>query len=195
MTDPPVSDSSRELVQQAQHGDRAAFDALIRRSEARLADLVHARMGAELRRHEESRDVVQSALREAVAALPRFEWQGEGSFLRWLGTIVEHKIHHRARDLHRAKRAADRCDALGSRDPPATDPSPSAIAEGHQLEERYHEALAAMSAADRELLLLHVDLGCGPTEIAAALGIASSDAVRKRLARALARLAQAMESP
>jgi RNA polymerase sigma-70 factor (ECF subfamily) len=191
VTEVPDPERSQELLQRAQHGDRDAFDALLRRSLDRLARLVHARIGAELRQHEESADIVQSALREAVAALPGFEWRGEGSFLRWLGTIVEHKLRHRARDRQRHKRGAGVARApeaaLGRL--AASDPSPSRAATAHEAEQRYQAALATLAEPDRELLLLHVDLGCGPTEIAAALGLRSADAVRKRLSRALARLA------
>ena len=194
-TPPPASDPERshDLVRRAQLGDREAFDALIRRNEARLIRLVRKRMGKELRQVEESGDVVQSALAEAVRALPRFEYRGEGSFLRWLGTIVEHEVLHHVRDLRREKRRPDAAAPM-TEEPCAVDPSPSAVAAGKEVEARYQGAIETASAEDKELLLLHLELGCSHAEIAEALGIESAEAVRKRVARALVRLEQAMRS-
>ena len=187
----PEPERSADLVRRAQEGDRMAFDALIRKNEVRLLRLVRARMGKELRGIEESHDVVQSALTEAVRGLPRFEYRGAGSFLRWLGTIVEHEVRHHLRDHHRAKRRRDFEEPLCD-EPRAPDPSPSQIACGNEMTARYAQALERADPDERELLLLHQELGCSHEEIAQALGIVSAEAVRKRIARGLARLERAM---
>jgi RNA polymerase sigma-70 factor (ECF subfamily) len=186
---------SQELVRRAQAGDRAAFDALLSRNEARLARLVKKRMGSELRATEDSQDVIQSALAEAVRALPSFEYRGEGSFLRWLGTIVEHRVRNHVRALRREKRTRE-AEARGVRpgELAAPDPSPSQNAIGLEFEARYAEALERAAPEDKELLLLHLELGASHGEIAAALGLASPDAARMRLGRALARLNGAMRA-
>lgn len=195
----PDPERSELLVQRAKAGDRDAFDALIRSSQDRLARLVRARLGSWLKSNEESADVVQSVLREAVAALPDFEYRGEGSFLRWLGTIVEHKLAHRARDLQREKRRADRVVPLEGEGSTLAveghEPSPSAVAAEHELDARYRDALAQLADPDREVLLLSLELGCSHDEIARALSIVSAEAVRKRVARALARLQALMRPP
>lgn len=188
---PPDPEQSQDLVRRAQGGDRAAFDALIRRNEPRLVRLVAVRMGKQLRGVEESSDVVQSALVEAVRALPDFTYRGEGSFLRWLSTIVEHKVRHHARALNRAKRRPSSVTPLES-ETPARQPTTSQLVQGKELEERYLIAIDAAPEPDRELLLMHLELGCTHQEIADALGIASADAVRMRVARALVRLESAM---
>jgi RNA polymerase sigma-70 factor (ECF subfamily) len=183
---------SRDLVERARAGDRAAFDDLIRRNERRLASLVAARLGRELRSVEESGDVIQSALGEAVRALQRFEYRGEGSFLRWLSTLVENKVRHHLRDLHREKRGPAAVTELVD-EPRARDPSPSEAARGAELERSYHDALERMPPDEKELLLLHLEIGCTNDEIAGALGIGSGEAVRKRISRALVRLQQHMQ--
>jgi RNA polymerase sigma factor (sigma-70 family) len=197
MTSRPTNDpnQSADLLRAARAGDRASFDDLLRRSEDRLLRLVRARMGAVLRGFEESGDLVQSAMAEAVRGLPRFEYAGEGSFLRWLSTIVEHKIRHHLRDLQRQRRDPGRHadaapDAIAA---DATSPSEAAI--GGELEASYTAALGSLPAADQEVLLLHLDLGCSHAEIAAAIGAPSPEAVRKRIARTLVRLEQAMREP
>jgi RNA polymerase sigma factor (sigma-70 family) len=145
-----------------------------------------------LRGFEDSADIVQSAMAEAVRGLPRFEYTGEGSFLHWLSTIAEHKIRHHLRDLQRQRRDPAR---LGGESPDgiagdATSPSEAAI--GGEMEARYAQALGGLPAAEQEVLLLHLDLGCSYAEIAAAIGAPSAEAVRKRIARTLVRLEQAM---
>ena len=189
--------SEEELLRRARAGDEPAFDALLRRSADRIERLVRARMGAELRAVEESMDLVQTALAAALVDLPRFAARGEGSFLRWLGTVVENKIRHHLRDLKRARRdpaRAVRLDTDQQRLPAADHGSPSAVAMGHELEQRYLDALERLEPADREVLLLHLELGWTHGEIAAALQLVSADAVRKRVARALARLESSMGS-
>lgn len=189
------SEASGELVRRAQLGDRAAFDELIRRCEGRLLGLVRARLGAELREKEDSTDVVQSALAAAVRDLPRFEYRGQGSFLRWLTTIVEHKVRHHARAWRAQRRDAGRHQALSSSAAShlsAGDPSPSQEAAARETEDRYHEVLEQLEDVDRELLLLHLELGCTHDEIAEALSLPSAEAARRRVARALARLERRM---
>ena len=194
-TRPEAADQSADLVRRAQLGDRAAFDALIRRSADRLAHLVRTRMSPALRRHEDSADVVQSVLREAVADLPAFEYRGEGSFVRWLAGVVRHKVAHRVRDQNRDKRDAARTLPIGdgsAAQPPSREPGPVELAVGHEAEGRYHLALERLDEGERELLLLYLELGCSHGEIAEALSITSTEAVRKRIARALAKLQAAM---
>jgi RNA polymerase sigma factor (sigma-70 family) len=156
---------------------------------------VHARLGRRLRQVEDTGDVVQSALVDAVVDLPRFEYRGKGSFLRWLSTIVTHKLLHRARDLRRKKRDADRVETLPGdstdpRDNPvlATAPSPLDVAAGRELEERYLRALAQLPEPERQLVTMRLDLRWQYGAIAAALSLGTADAVRQRLARALTRL-------
>jgi RNA polymerase sigma-70 factor, ECF subfamily len=194
-SDPDPLEPTEELVHLAQQGGRAAFDSLIRRSQPELVRLVRARLGARLRQMEDTADLVQSALTEAVRDLPQFEYRGKGSFLRWLSTIVEHKLRHHARDLMRARRDPDRVEPLsdvmsatGARPVRAGEPSPSDVAAGHELEARYLAALAQLPELERELVMMRLELHCEYSAIAAALSLGSADAVRKRLARVLARL-------
>jgi RNA polymerase sigma-70 factor (ECF subfamily) len=192
----PRPPDSGELVARARAGDRDAFDDLLRRSEGRLLRMVRQRMGPLLRDNEASADLVQSVLRAAIGDLPRFQDRGPGSFHRWLTTLVEHKIAHRARDLQRECRDVRRREPGDAAELPILDPaaSPSDVAVGNETERRYLAALARLGPEDQELVALHVELGCTYGDIAKALGIVSAEAVRKRLARALARVHDGMRT-
>lgn len=191
------SQPDEALAHRARGGDREAFDALIRRSQPRLERLVRARMGGELRAVEESDDLVQTALAAAVRDLPAFVPDGEGSFLRWLGTVVENKIRHHLRNLKRQCRDPGRAETgTGALQHQAgAEPSPSALVAERETEARYRAALERLEPIDREVVLLHVELGSTYQEIAEALNQTSSEAVRKRVARAVARLGLLMGGP
>ena len=196
MADDPTSD--QDLIRRARNGDREAMDVLIRRAQPHLARLVRQRMGEELRRMHESADLVQSALAEAVRSMPKFEDRGPGSFLAWLSALATHKVSHRLRDLRRERRNPARAMSLGDVEgdwlPDLNAATPSAIARGGEMEERYRAALTRLGETDRELLLLHLELGCTQQEIAEAMGLPSADAVRKRIARTLGRLTEHLQS-
>jgi len=58
--------------------------------------------------------------------------------------------------------------------------------------ESYERALATLSAADQEAIVLRVELGLDFEEIASQLGKPSTDAARMAVSRAIARLANEM---
>jgi RNA polymerase sigma-70 factor (ECF subfamily) len=188
MTEVPPDEA---LVRRARGGDREAFDALIRRSQPHLARLVRARMGGELRAIEDSDDLVQTTLAAAVRDLPAFTPDGAGSFLRWLGSVVENKIRHHLRHLRQQCRDPARGQAASTgalAQLAGSGTSPSADAAERETETRYRAALEQLEPIDREVVLLHVELGWTYQDIADALEQKSSEAVRKRVTRAVARL-------
>jgi RNA polymerase sigma-70 factor (ECF subfamily) len=176
--------TTQGLLRQAREGSREAFDALVRRFEARLEALVGARLGAELRGTIEPADVKQEALLLAFQGLGGFEWREEESFLHWLGTLVELvilKAHERAR-YRRMQPLAD--------DLAAAPDSPSRGLRREERFERLERALAALSTEHREVILLARVEKLPGAEIARRMG-RSSDAVAKLLSRALKSLRQA----
>jgi RNA polymerase sigma-70 factor, ECF subfamily len=54
-------------------------------------------MGRKLARHVPLEDAVQDVWTRALDSLPRFEWQGKGSFFRWLGGIADNVVKNHAR--------------------------------------------------------------------------------------------------
>ena len=71
-----------DLVRRVQHGDRSAFDLLVRKYQYRVAALVRRYVRDEA----EAEDVAQEAFVRAWRALPQF--RGESQFYTWLYRIA-----------------------------------------------------------------------------------------------------------
>lgn len=177
-----MSDPEHELVERLRQGDRRAFDELYRQNEERIWRFLVRLSG----RRDDAADLFQETWIQAARHAHRLE---PGSRLApWLYTI--------ARNAHRSARRFVLFDfrkrdalALEPREGPAT---PEAEAETRRLAQRVDEALGALTDAHREVLLLAIVEGLSHGEIAAVLGV-REDAVRKRLSRARAELAAALE--
>jgi RNA polymerase sigma-70 factor (ECF subfamily) len=166
------------LVRRAQHGDREAFDELVNVHARRLEALVHSRMGAHLKRVYEVDDVVQEVLVRSFAAMDRFRWEGDGSFMRWLGSIAEHVILKLAGRYEREHKLS----ILG--DPPGTRVSPSRSLRREERFERLRQAVSALSPDHREVMLLARVEGLRIKEIARRMS-RSPEATKQLLSRAL----------
>ena len=95
-------DLESDLVAKAQASDRSAFNRLSGESRSRLTGFVRSRLGEGLRSRHDVEDVVQETLLRAYRSIGRFEWQGDGSFLRWRISIADRLWSARARGLLRA---------------------------------------------------------------------------------------------
>ncbi len=137
-----------ELVRRAQLGSVAAFETLVVRHGSRLQRYLRI----ELRHESDAHDAFQEALTAAWHGLPGL--RRADRFWPWLAGIATHK----AADVQR--RRARTVDA-------------ESAAESHDddllLETR--EALSALPAHYREVLLLRYLLGLSEAEAAAALGV------------------------
>jgi RNA polymerase sigma-70 factor (ECF subfamily) len=197
MVDPrEASEPSEALIRRAQQGERTALDTLMRRSLARLLRLTRARLGPRLRELEDSGDLVQSALREAVRDLPGFVYRGRQSFHRWLATIVEHKIRHRARDRGRARRDPGpdvRVDRIGEQldTLPADAHGDAAVAA--ETREGVRDALEQLDEAERDVIVWRQFQQLSTQQVAELLGT-SAAAASKRYCRALERLRVLLEA-
>ena len=99
--DPPVE----KLVQMAQGGDDAAFGELVKLYQRRVEALAASRMSPTLRRKLTVDDVVQESFTRALESLRSFSWQGEDSFMRWLGADESQQGNH---DLNADGDSSDR---------------------------------------------------------------------------------------
>jgi RNA polymerase sigma-70 factor (ECF subfamily) len=187
-------------VAQAQRGDPAAREELVRRVLPTLRAFVRRNAGRKLREREEISDLVQSTCRELLERLAGFEFRGDAAFGLWVIQTARHKILERARYWGRAKRAADEVELppIDSLDPEvagdllaacSSHATPAREAIVREDQRRVLTALAAMSEDQRRVIVLHRLAGFAHKEIARELG-KSEGAVRQLLFRAMNRLAK-----
>lgn len=180
-------DSTALLLEQVRAGDERARERLFARYLPALTRWAHHRLPRSARDLHETDDLVQVTLMRSLANLDRFESRGEGAFLAYLRQILLNAIRDEIRRAARRRAPLELTDAV-------PDPGPSAleVALGRDLLERYERGLAALPPADRELVILRVEMGFDYAAIAESSGRNSADAARMAVARALVRLAKEM---
>lgn len=180
MTAQQVTD--RDLVRQAQAGERQAFAELVaryqRRAYAVALGMVH--------NHDDALDVVQDAFVKAHRNLPGF--QGKSSFYTWLYRIVVNLCIDRGRSrsrrpqvefdetYEREQAASVGVDVLPSR----SDADPIRNMKRRELGQQLEKALSSLSDNHRAILLLREVDGCSYEQIAETLDI-SKGTVMSRL--------------
>jgi len=189
-----VPEDSR-LFREARAGSGKAIGAVFERYGERLHALIRVRLGPQLRRRLESRDILQGTLLKAFQGIERFEGSGSASLMAWLGTIAQAEICDQADYYGRQKRDAARDTTFDERAEALTDPIRS-VTSHLQLQEdteRLIEALDALSEEHREVIILRNYEELSFPEIGQRLG-KSPDACRMLLARAMTALTLRMRS-
>jgi RNA polymerase sigma-70 factor (ECF subfamily) len=183
-------ESFKELMQRVRAGDEAAATELVRRYEPAIRRAVRVRLvDARLGRVLDSMDVCQSVLASFFvrAALGQYELDKPEQLLRLLVTMARNKLADQARQ-EQAERRDNRRIATGSsgqRLIAAAEPSPSRRASARELLQQVHDRLTPQ---ERRLAELRA-AGREWSEIAAEVG-GNVEALRKRLARAIDRVAR-----
>lgn len=166
-----------------------------------LTRFVRRRMGADLAARESASDIVQSTCRELLRAGSSFEDRGEASFQRWLQSAAEHKLQNRARHWNAQRRQGGarsldvaRDGSTGAAFEPEAPPStrPSDAAELREETERLARAFRALPDEYRAVIVRSQIDGATPADLAREFD-RSPEAVRKLLARAMARLSAELE--
>ena len=176
-----TQDRTPHLITEAQHGDRAAFDALIEENRSHLESWMRSRIGSFLRAHLSVDDALQETFSRAFQSITRFRWQGEPSFLRWLKTIANRVILEAVRE----QKKGPTLQLL--REPIGRTSSPSKGIRQNERFDRLEESLKSLSANRKEIVVLALIDGLQVSEIAERLG-RSQESVRKLLSRALKEL-------
>lgn len=178
------------LVALAQGGDGAAREELARRAR-RPAYLLALQLTGD---PEESRDVTQDALLRFFATLDSFD--AARPVKPWLARIVRNRVFDGSR--RRRARPAVSLDALcdDGFEPalPSGVAGPEELARRSELQRRIWRALATLSAAHREILVLRDYQDLSYAEIATALGIPAGT-VMSRLHAARRALRDALAAP
>jgi RNA polymerase sigma-70 factor (ECF subfamily) len=198
----PAFETTLELVHAAQAGDSRALNDLFARYLPRTRRIVACRMGWRLRQLEDHEDVVQAALLRVFQGLERFEARSEASFRHWVAHLVECTIRNHARDAKRAKRGGGAVklwsdlggDSLSALVFAGSDPTPSAVVESREVEERIEEALLRLPDRYREMIVLRAFCGMSHAEIAEAIGAASEGTARQLYFRAVQKLKELLDA-
>lgn len=172
------SQEVRNLVRKARQGDRDSFEQLVSAHERRLEAVIHSRMGAHLKAVYEVSDALQETLVRAFGAMDRFRWDGEDSFMRWLGGIAEHVILKLASRYEREQKLSIH------REPSGSHVSPSRGLRREERFDRLERAVSGLSPDHREVILLARVEGLRIKEIAGRMN-RSPEATKQLLSRAL----------
>ncbi len=184
---------SSQLFREARQGSREALGAIFERYGGRLHALVRLRLGPQLRKRLESRDILQATLLKAFEGIDRFDGAGSRSLMAWLGAIAGAEIRDQAKYYGRKKRKAERLTTLDERVHGLAEEVRSE-ASRLQLQRdsaRLERALETLAESYREVILLRHFEDLGFREIGERLG-KSPDACRMLVNRAQAALALAM---
>jgi RNA polymerase sigma-70 factor, ECF subfamily len=177
-------DDERSLVARLRAGDSDAFD--------EVYDAYRPRVFAFLLRMIRSRTVAEDLLDETWLRLVRHarDLRPDTRIAPWLFTVARNLYWNSRRSSLVEETFAP--DLLTLWPSPAPWPSPFDLAAAGELERRVERALSTLSPQHREVVLLTAHEGLTPAEAATVCGI-TPEALRQRLSRARAALAQKLE--
>jgi len=194
MTPPSPPKHDAELLARARSGDVEAFGALFEAASERLLLYIRTRLSGKLAGRLEPADVLQETGLAAFRDLAKFENRGRGALSRWLCAIAENRM----RDLA-GYHAAGKREPRGSEEAltavlaravrSATGPLTAAARD--ERHGRLVTLLEGLEEDERQALILRYFAGAKPAAIATELG-RSESAVRRTLARAAARIGDAL---
>lgn len=202
--DEAPDDDVGKLVKLAHEGDPDALNDLFARYHQTMVEVARRKLGPRLRLKEDPDDLAQTTFREATRDFSRYQYQGQGSLLRWLVQILQNKIRDKAefysagkRDLSR-ERAMDGGTGDGESDPTprdfvSSDLSVTRVVQRDENFELLRESLGELSEEHRKAISLVFFEGLQLREAGERMGGKSEDAVRMMLRRAEAKLGEKLK--
>jgi RNA polymerase sigma-70 factor (ECF subfamily) len=196
MTDmKPDSAQTCALLERLDRGDRPALDSLLRRHREELKSFVDLHLDPRVRGRIDPSDVVQDIQLKVVQRMDDFLERRPMPFHLWVRKTAYERLLNVRRDHRRRGRRSvdrevplpDRSSLLLARPLVQSGPSPSQQAQAREFAAAVSRAVAELSEADREVLLMRHAEGLSYEEIACLLDIEQA-AARKRFGRALIRL-------
>jgi RNA polymerase sigma-70 factor (ECF subfamily) len=194
MADPQVPagdqdlESSIGLLARVREGDQEALNRLLARHLPPLQRWARGRLPRGIRDLEDTGDLVQETVIQALKHLNHFEYRREGA----LQAYLRHAVYNRIRMEFRRARSRPAHDALHQELPDGS-ASPLDEAVGRETVECYEAALSRLKPEDREAVIAKIELDCSYADLARALGKPSADAARMAFGRAVLRLAEEMK--
>ena len=180
------------LLRRWHSGDAAALGDLVRRDLPWIRSHVKRRLGAGMRKREETGDIVQEAMMQVLKDGPKFVVSDTSQFRRLVAAIVENVIRGRHRASHQQQRDVSREESFptaGVLDLDATSPSEAAM---RSEDAAWLElCFQLLDADDREVIDLRQWQGLSFAAVGAAVGIEETHA-RVRFHRALGKMAPLM---
>ena len=172
-----------ELVLSARRGNRMALEALLERCLPPLKRWAHGRLPAHARGSLDTGDLVQEAAMHVLARLDKFEPRHVGAMQAYLRLSVINRIRDEIRRVGRRPETVElTCE------PPGDDTTPLEAVIREEAYDRYRHALGQLRPRDREMVVARVEVQWSIQEIAHRFGMASLDAARVAVSRALKRL-------
>ncbi len=192
--DPSAADTEC-LLSRAGRGEPEAFAHLFDRHRAYLRQVVALRIDSRLRSRVDPSDIVQESMLEAVRRFPDYLLRRPMAFRLWLRETAHQRLRMAERfHLNSARRSVrrevplpDGSSVLLVRQILPDVHGPEQHLDHLERTRQVHEAVARLSAADREILALRNLESLSNQETAAVLGIEPATASR-RYGRALIRL-------
>ena len=192
MTDPDAArrepESTLRLLERIRQGDAGAREALVQRYLDALQRWAHGRLPAYARGEMNTQDLVQDTLVRALERMDGFRAGETGSFLAYLRQILKNRIRDEIRTVRRRPATEVLDESIEGETA-----SPLELAIGSQTWARYEAALARLPAEQREGVIMRFELQFTHEQVAQALGMASANAARMMVSRAVVRLAGLME--
>jgi RNA polymerase sigma-70 factor (ECF subfamily) len=171
------------LLRRIWRGDARARDQLVLAYYPVMKRLAHGRVPSLARGLVDTDDVVSTAMEKALRNIDTFEPKREAAFLAYMWQILRNEIRMQIR---RAK-ARPVTEEL-SEEFAAGGPSPLEAAIGRDLLERYDSALERLTPEQQEAFFLRNEMGLSYLNVAEAMGVASPDAARMLVVRAIVNL-------
>ena len=183
---PPEMERTDVLLGQAKSGSQDAWKRLFQRYHKMLLTHLQARISGLARRRADAEDLLQAGFLRAWQKIESFEYDGEGSFRRWLATVV---VNTCLNELEKRQSGALQSGALKDHD------HQQAQQRSAQEERRAAliEAMGALEEEDRDVVIQHVVEELSFEEIGENLGC-SRETARVRYAAAMERLARSVST-
>lgn len=182
------TESTASLLQRVRSGDAPARERLVRLYLPILQRWASGRLPMRARGVVDTDDLVQVSLLKALDKIEGFEPRREGAFLAYLRRILHNQIIDQIRRADRRPRPEELNDNLEH-----AGPSPLDEAIGRETVDVYEAALARLTPQQQEAVVLRLEMGFTHQQVADAVGCPSANAARMLVARALVRLAEAMD--
>lgn len=140
------AENTEYLVNKAKAGSQAAWERIYAQYRKMLIAHVQARIFGFARRRFDAEDLLQIAFKNAWMSIRDFEYRGEGSFRRWLATLIVNAFQNELRHPHveAAPNEGGELEAL---------PVPQAEVELGVDRTAMLEALGLLDDEDRDILI------------------------------------------